>query len=497
MDTFSKILVANRGEIAVRIIRTAKEMGIKTVAIYSQADYYSLHRYLADEAYYIGKAEPIESYLNIEKIITVAKQSKVDALHPGYGFLSQNPLFVKRCEEEGIVFIGPPSRVHELVGNKLEARKVASSAGVPIVKGSEKPITTKEEALEEAERLGYPVIVKPILGGGGIGMRVYRSENDLLSYFDRMSRLAKYAFGSNEMYLEKYFPKARHIEVQILGLGNKQVHLYERECSIQRRFQKIVEEAPSPALDSELREKVIGYAIKIANELNYINAGTIEFIYLPDEEEFYFIEVNSRIQVEHPVTEMITGVDIVREQINIAFDRGISFDPSSIVLRGHAIECRIMAEDPRKGFAPSSGLITRYIQPGGQGIRVDSGVYSGYKVPMEYDPLLVKLIAWAEDREVCIRKLRRALNEFIIEGVPTNIPLLLSIVEDKDFKNGNININFLKNRDFSKSIEYHLKNIVRIPIETRKERREEYATSVWRISSLIMSGGFTYEEEYH
>ncbi|RLE88527.1 MAG: acetyl-CoA carboxylase biotin carboxylase subunit [Thermoprotei archaeon] len=494
METFSKILVANRGEIAVRIIRTAREMGIKTVAIYSKVDHDSLHRYLADEAYYIGEADPSESYLNIEKIITIAKQSDSEAIHPGYGFLSQNPCFVKRCEEEGIVFIGPPSRIHELVGNKLEARKIARKANVPIVKGSEVAITTASEALEEAERIGYPVISKPILGGGGIGMRVYWNEADILSYFDRMSKLAEYAFGASGMYIEKYFPNARHIEVQILGLGSKQVHLYERECSIQRRFQKIVEEAPSPALNSRTRKKVIEYALRIASELRYINAGTIEFIYVPTEEEFYFIEVNSRIQVEHPVTEMITGIDIVREQINIAYSGELSFDPLDIIIRGHAVEARVIAEDPLRNFAPSSGLITEYIQPGGQGVRVDSGVYAGYKVPVEYDPLIVKLITWAESRELCVKRMKRALNEFIIGGIVTNIPLLLSIIEDEDFKKGDININFLQNKDFRERIEFYTKNMIRIPVRMQKEKREEPTISAWRLSSRIMYRGAPYED---
>jgi acetyl-CoA carboxylase biotin carboxylase subunit len=436
--------VANRGEIAVRVIRTAKAMGIRTVAVYSEADRSSLHALVADEAVYIGGPEPRDSYLNIEAVIGAAKKTGAEAVHPGYGFLAQRADFVERLEEEGITFIGPPARIQRLVGDKLGARRFFQGAGVEVVPGTFTAVEAKD-APSIAEELGYPVIVKPAGGGGGIGMRIAWSEEELVKAMRDASELAGKAFGRLEVYLEKYLPKARHIEVQVIGDGRGGVlHLFERECSVQRRFQKVVEEAPSPALDDERRERLLSIALKAAKACEYVNAGTFEFLYDPSTDKFYLLEVNSRIQVEHPVTEMITGIDIVREQILVAAGEGTSFKQEEVELRGHAIEARVYAEDPLNGFAPSPGVLKAYRPPEGPWVRVDSGYYAGSEVPMYYDPLLMKIVCWGATREEARRRLVTAIEETVVEGVATNLALLHLVLNSEPFVSGDYNTRILE-----------------------------------------------------
>ncbi|MCD6368282.1 MAG: ATP-grasp domain-containing protein [Thermoproteales archaeon] len=488
-----KILIANRGEIAVRVIRAAKELGIKTVAIYSQADVNSLHRYLADESCLLDGQEAKETYLNIDKILSVAKKFSVDAIHPGYGFLSQNPSFVRRVEEEGFLFIGPPARIHELAGNKVQARKVVKENGYPIVKGLLEPILDVETAVDEAGKIGYPVIIKPMLGGGGVGMKVCEDEEELRSSFNLLQKLSSSAFGHSEMYIEKYYPDARHIEVQILSpVKGKTIHLYERECSVQRRFQKVVEEAPSPALDEETREKLVETAVGIADCMGYVNAGTIEFIYVPSEGNFYFIELNSRIQVEHPVTEAVTLIDIVKEQIWIAETGYPSVSQEDVKIRGHAIEARIYAEDPTRGFMPAPGKITTFLPPAGPWVRVDTACYSGYEIPPFYDPMIAKLVVWGRDRREAINRLRRSLHEFVVTGVSTNIPLHLAILDDRDFQKGDYDTRFIVKKNILEKTKQYLKQPkFPVSVETGKEVEKERipVANAWKLSSRILEAG--------
>ena len=483
---FKKILIANRGEIAVRVIRAAKELGIKTVAVYTDSDKDSLHRFLANEDFYIGSSSPEKSYLNIEKIIYAAKKKKVEAIHPGYGFLSQNPKFVKRCEEEGIVFIGPPSRIHESVGNKINAKKIAKDAGVPVVSGPLEPIDNEEKALDAANKIGYPVLIKPVLGGGGIGMKVCKNEKELVRNFESLQKISRSAFGNELMYLEKYYPYARHIEVQILASKKTTVHLFERDCSLQRRFQKVMEEAPSPVLDEDVRRKILDNAMKIANTLKYVNAGTVEFIYVPKSKKFYFIEVNSRIQVEHPVTELLTGVDLVKQQFFISAGNDLSISQEDIKVNGHAIEARIYAEDPLNSFMPVSGRVLQFIPPGGYGVRVDSAIYSGYKVPSEYDTLMAKLIVWGRDRGEAIRRMTRALEEFIIEGISTNISLHKAIVHNSSFIKGKYDTMFIERKKLGEKSKKYITKRERIPVFQERKREIIYVNSAWKASSRLI-----------
>jgi len=489
MKDIRKILIANRGEIAVRIIRTAREMDIKTVAIYSDADLNSLHTLMADEKVYIGSSLPEKSYLAIDKIVDVAEQYGVDAVHPGYGFLAQNPKFIKALEEKGIIFIGPSSKVQKIVGNKLGARKLFHSQGIPVAPGTFEPVNINDvEGI--AEEIGYPVIVKPAGGGGGIGMSIVWEEKDLKKSFKRAEDLSKSAFGVKEVYVEKYFPDARHIEVQILAdkFGNV-IHLFERECSVQRRFQKVLEETPSPALNKDLQERLYKLAVKAAKICGYTNAGTFEFIYSPNNREFYFLEVNSRIQVEHPITEMVTGIDIVREQINIAEGLSLRFRQNEIVRKGHSIEARIYAEDPLNNFMPSIGVIKRLWIPSGPWVRVDSGVYEGVEVTSFYDPLLFKVIVWGDSRRVAIKRMLRVLDETIVEGVTTNIYLHKVVLNDEQFVKGEYNTNFIAKRDIIKKIEsIDKKPKLRIPRRKEKKRTETKEVDLWRIVSRFDIG---------
>lgn len=447
-DVFQKILIANRGEIAVRIIRACREMGIQTVAVYSLADKDALHVKLADEGVCIGKGLPKESYLNIENIITAAVLKGANAIHPGFGFLSENAKFAHICETCGIKFIGPSAEMIEQMGDKARAREMMIAADVPVVPGSDGVITDPSTAKETAQKIGYPVMLKASAGGGGRGMRIVFEESQLSSAFDSASQEAKAAFGDGSMYMEKYIQEPRHIEFQILGdsYGNV-IHLGERDCSMQRRHQKVVEEAPSPALSDSLREKMGEVAIRAAKAANYENAGTIEFI-LDKQQNFYFIEMNTRIQVEHPVTEAITGIDLIKEQIRIAAGEKLKHTPDSLKIKGHAIECRINAENPDLGFRPCAGKITELHLPGGRGIRVDTSIYSGYTVPPMYDSMLAKIIAYGDTREEALRIMQRALAEVVIEGIDTNIDFQYDLIHTKEFEKGLFDTGFIeKNLD--------------------------------------------------
>ncbi len=437
-----KILIANRGEIAVRVMRACREMGIPSVAVYSEADREALFVKYADEAFPIGPAPASLSYLNIQKIIDTARESGADAIHPGYGFLAENPGFAAACEHAGLKFIGPSSRVIELLGDKAAARREMTAAGVPVVPGTNECVAAAEQALAIAGEIGYPVIIKPSGGGGGIGMTVAADEGELPKALESARETALNAFGIGDVYIEKYLADPRHIEFQILADSHGNVvHLAERECSIQRRHQKLIEESPSPAIDAETRRVMGEVAVNAARWVGYEGAGTVEFLW--SNGEFYFMEVNARVQVEHPVTEMVTGIDIVKEQIRIAAGLPLSFAQDDVRVNGSAIECRINAEDPLNGFAPTPGRIQAYHPPGGAGIRVDSGVYSSYTIPPFYDPLLSKLIVWGRDRSEAIARMQRALFEYTIMGVMTNIPFHRAVMSNERFVRGELGTHFV------------------------------------------------------
>jgi len=433
---FKKILIANRGEIALRIMRTCREMGIDTVAVYSDVDTRALHVLEADEAVHLGPAEPAKSYLDIDRIITAAKETGAEAIHPGYGFLAENAAFAERCEKEGLVFIGPPAGVIRDLGDKITARQIMKKGGVPVIPGMTEAANDPTAWAAHADEIGYPVLIKAAAGGGGKGMRVVDNPDDLAEACEAAGREAEAAFGSGTIYIEKFLAKSRHVEIQILADSKGQaIHLFERECSIQRRHQKIIEETPSPALDTVLRAKMGQAAVAAAQASSYVNAGTVEFILDPDG-NFYFLEVNTRLQVEHPITEMITGVDLVRQQIEVAAGSPLTLDQEDLTIRGHAIECRIYAEDPEQNFMPSPGTVTFLQEPSGPGIRNDCGVYSGVEVPMEYDPIISKLVVHAETREASIQRMVRALETYTILGVKTPISFLLDVLESQPFADG-------------------------------------------------------------
>ncbi|MCJ8174249.1 acetyl-CoA carboxylase biotin carboxylase subunit [Clostridium botulinum] len=441
---FKKILVANRGEIAVRIIRACREMGIETVAIYSEADKDALHVQLADEAVCIGPPSSKDSYLNIYNIISATVLTGSQAIHPGFGFLSENSKFANMCKDCNIVFIGPDSETIDKVGNKSNARDIMIRAGVPVIPGSNGVIHNEEEALNIAEEIGYPVVVKASAGGGGRGIRIVHSKENMIKAFNTAKSEAKGAFGDDSMYVEKFIKNPRHIEFQILGdnYGNI-IHLGERDCSLQRRNQKMLEEAPSPRMNEELRKRMGDVAIKAAKAVEYKNAGTIEFL-LDEDGNFYFMEMNTRIQVEHPITEMVTGVDILKEQIKIAYGEKLNIKQKDIKIQGHAIECRINAEDYKNGFRPCPGKIENLYIPGGLGVRLDSSVYSGYTIPPYYDSMIGKLIAYGRNREETIQIMKRALGELIIEGVNTNIDFQFIILEDENFIKGEYTTKYIE-----------------------------------------------------
>ena len=441
-----KVLVANRGEIAVRIIRACREMGIETVAVYSEADREALHAKLADEAVCIGPAALGDSYLSMEKIISATIISGADAIHPGFGLLSENSKFAELCEKCGIIFIGPGSDVIAKLGNKQEARNTMVTAGVPVIPGTKEAVYDPKKGAEEAGRIGYPVMIKAALGGGGKGMRVAENADEFEQNFRLAQAEAKQAFGDDSMYIEHFITHPRHIEFQILAdsFGNV-IHLGERDCSIQRNHQKMIEEAPSPALSEEQRREMGETAVRAAKAASYVNAGTIEFL-LEKNGNYYFMEMNTRIQVEHPVTEWITGIDLIKEQIRIASGKKLGITQEQVQIRGHAIEVRINAEKPEENFRPCPGMVTGLHLPGGKGIRIDSAIYSGYTIPPYYDSMIAKISVWARTRSEAIRKMESALGEVIIEGVDTNVNYQYGILEDEDFRKGNVDIEFINDR---------------------------------------------------
>lgn len=447
MREIKKVLIANRGEIACRIMWTCKEMGIRTVAVHSEADREALHVKFADEAVCIGGAASAESYLNIPAIISAAEITNVDAIHPGYGFLAESATFAKICEDCNIKFIGPRPEVIAMMGDKVEARRTMTAAGVPILPGSPDPIESPQEAIALVREIGFPVIIKAAAGGGGRGMRIVRSEDELATNLETAQAEALAAFKNGAVYIERYIERPRHIEIQVLAdeHGNV-IHLGERECTIQRRHQKLLEEAPSPVITKEQREKMGSVAVKACQEIGYSSAGTFEFL-LDEDGSFYFMEMNTRIQVEHPVTEMVTLADIVRNQIRIATGENIGYIQEEVTINGHSIECRINAEDPVK-FTPSPGKITAFNIPGGPGVRVDTAVYPGYVVPPYYDSMIAKLIVHARTRDLAIARMRRALEMMVVEGIKTTIPLHLKIMADENFQSGNFSTKFMEEFEY-------------------------------------------------
>lgn len=440
-----KLLIANRGEIAVRIIRACKELGIETVAIYSEADKDSLHVQIADDAYCIGPTASKDSYLNFTNIMSVATLTSVDAIHPGYGFLAENADFAEICNECNITFVGPSPEAIQKMGIKDVARETMKSAGVPIVPGSSGVIESEEEAIKIAEEINYPVIIKATAGGGGKGIRVARNEEDLIKGIRVTQQEAETAFGNAGVYIEKYIEDFRHVEIQILADNHGNViHLGERDCSIQRRLQKLVEECPSPALTEDIRQKMGEASVQAAKAVNYVGAGTIEYIFDRKDNSFYFMEMNTRIQVEHPVTEMVTGVDLIKEQINVANNHTLSLKQEDVVMDGWSIECRINAENPFKNFMPSPGKIKTYLPPGGLGVRVDSATYPDYSIPPFYDSMIAKLITYGPTREEAINRMRRALDEYVIEGIYTTVPFHSLIMNNDVFIKGDFNTRFLE-----------------------------------------------------
>lgn len=495
---FKKILVANRGEIAIRVIRACRELGISTVAVYSEADTESLHVHFADERYCIGPAEPTQSYLNIDKTIEVAKKSRCEAIHPGYGFLSQIPAFAEACENNRMEFIGPPSRILQKMGSKVEARETALNAGVPVIPGSMTPSQDEAEALEVAEEVGYPILVKAVYGGGGKGMRIVKNKDEMQRTLELVVLEAESSFGNRKIYVEKFLPKARHIEFQLLAdKSGKVVHLGERECSLQRRYQKLVEETPSPFMTEELRKEMGNAAREIAQTTNYVSAGTIEFL-VDRNRRYHFLEMNTRLQVEHLITEMVTGIDIVKSQIKIASGQALDCEQSSIAVRGHAINCRVNAEDPYNNFMPCPGTVTGFRPPGGPGVRVDTHLYTGFQISVYYDPLIAKLAVWGANREESIRRMKNALSEFVIEGVKTTIPFHKKIMEDKYFLKGDIHINLIEERigkllpkqaleeeEAAAVIAVLLGNLEGRSVQAVIPRREHKAVSRWKYAGKV------------
>ncbi|NIS75748.1 MAG: acetyl-CoA carboxylase biotin carboxylase subunit [Deltaproteobacteria bacterium] len=449
---FSKILIANRGEIAVRIIRACREMGIESVAVYSDIDRHALHVRYADYAYRIGPPQASASYLNTEKIIEVAKKSKAEAIHPGYGFLAENPDFASELQRENIKLIGPSAEAMRIMGSKTLARQTVSAAGVPVVPGTKEAIETEEKVFSIAQQVGYPVMLKATAGGGGKGLRMVSDESEMRSAIRMARSEAKSSFGDDSMYIEKYIEKPRHIEIQVLAdqFGNT-IHLFERECSIQRRHQKVIEESPSVFIDDKIRNEMGEVAVQAAKAVQYEGAGTVEFL-MDKDRNFYFLEMNTRLQVEHPVTEMVTGIDIVKEQIKIAAGEKLQIRQNEVKQVGHAIECRIYAEDPDRNFFPCPGVIESLRIPGGPGVRDDSGVFEGFEIPIQYDPMISKLIVWGINREEAISRMRRALAEYILTGIKTTVPFHIRVMNNRHFIEGDFDTNYI-DKVFSKEEE--------------------------------------------
>ncbi|MEA2035530.1 MAG: acetyl-CoA carboxylase biotin carboxylase subunit [Euryarchaeota archaeon] len=456
MTYFDKVLIANRGEIAIRVMRACREMGIETVAIYSEPDKNALHVKYADEAFHVGEAHPSGSYLNMDRIVDIAQKSGAEAIHPGYGFLAENANFARRVTEENLVFIGPSWKTIEAMGSKLGSKHMMEKAGVPVLPYTPDGVSSFDDAKAIAAEIGYPVIVKASAGGGGIGMQIVENEACLKEAIEKGMRIAKSAFGDETVFIEKYLVKPRHIEFQVLAdkHGNR-IHLFDRECSIQRRHQKLVEEAPSPIMTDELRERMADSALKVVEASDYYNAGTVEFLYTNGD--FYFMEMNTRLQVEHTVTEMVTGIDLVRQQIAIAAGEKLQHKQEDVTLHGHAIECRINAEDPLNNFTANPGKIVRYRSPGGPGIRVDSGIHMGYSIPPYYDSMLSKLCAWGTDRTESIERMRRAIFEYVIIGVKTTLPLHHAIMHNQHFIDGDTHTHFLSEGHIQNNLERYLR----------------------------------------
>ncbi len=440
---FKKILIANRGEIAVRIIRACKEWGIQTVAVHSDVDKDSMHVRLADESVCIGSHQPTNSYLNIPALMSAIELTGAEAVHPGYGFLSENSNFAKILEENNIKFVGPSSKLIKMMGDKIQAKKIAKENGLPVIEGSEGGISDIKEAKEISKKIGFPVLIKAAGGGGGKGMKIVFEENKFEELFLSAKSEAKKFFANDEVYIEKFFQNPRHIEVQVLSGKNRTVHLYERDCSVQRRHQKLIEETPSPILSEDVRKDLLEKTVNMVSKIGYEGAGTVEYIY--EDKKFYFLEMNTRVQVEHPVTEMVTGIDIIKEQIWIAFTGNTALEQNDIKPRGHAIECRINAEDPSKNFQPSPGLIGMCHQPSGFRTRVDGSIYQGYKVTPYYDSMICKLICHGRNRQEAIQRMIRSLDEFVIEGIITTIPLHKKLLTNKKFVNSDFNVSWLDN----------------------------------------------------
>ncbi|AIS31237.1 MULTISPECIES: acetyl-CoA carboxylase biotin carboxylase subunit [Methanobacterium] len=483
---FEKVLVANRGEIAIRVMRACRELDVKSVAVYSDADKNSLFAKYADESYHIGGPSPADSYLNIPRILEAAEKAGADALHPGYGFLAENPTLGDECAKNGLKLIGPSGSVIESMGSKIESRKLMEKAGVPVIPGNSKGVTNPDEALKIAGEIGYPVIVKASAGGGGIGMRTVYEEDELLRALESTQSVAESAFGDSTVFIEKYVEEPRHIEFQILAdeHGNT-IHVADRECSIQRRHQKLIEEAPSPIMTEELRDEMGSAAVKAASSIGYTNAGTVEFLY--SHGEFYFLEMNTRIQVEHPITEAVTGVDLVKEQLKIASGRELCCTQEDIQVRGHAIECRINAEDPLADFAPNPGKITGYRSPGGPGVRVDSGVYMNYTIPPFYDSMISKLIVWGSTRNEAITRMRRALSEYIILGVKTTLPFHKSMMLSPNFWEAKLHTHFVD--EYKQEITDNMMKIIQKDKEMEARLKSTFLPSkrVAAISAAVNS----------
>ncbi|MGB3480402.1 MAG: acetyl-CoA carboxylase biotin carboxylase subunit [bacterium] len=493
---FHKILVANRGEIAVRVLRACREMGITSATVYSDADQSALHTRYADEVYHIGRAPATESYLRIDKIIEVAKRAKVEAIHPGYGFLAENTDFAEACEAAGIVFIGPTSKAIKLLGDKIISKKTMSTAGIPVIPGSGNAVIDESEAQTMAKQIGFPVLIKAAGGGGGKGMRVVREMKALTSALKQAVSEAQSAFGNPTVFIEKFLEAPRHIEFQILAdhHGNV-IHLFERECSVQRRHQKLIEESPSVIMTPELRSKMGQAAVQVVKASNYTNAGTVEFM-VDKNRNFYFLEMNTRLQVEHPVTELITGIDIVKEQFKIAAGQRLSIKQEEIKMNGAAIECRISAEDPENNFAPSTGKIVEIVEPGGPGVRIDSGVYEGFDIPIYYDPLIAKLLVWASTRQEAIVRMKRALKEYSIRGIKTSIPFHVLVMNTSEFVKGEYDTTFIdkvlgkvkykKENHEVAAIAAAIGQILKKKRAKISEARKEIGVNPWKLSARQM-----------